>query len=206
MNVQKGSLLAAAMGAVQQRRYEIDEERGLFLSREKLFVGGVFRGTYITPEGEVGMSAVAPNRFVNQGLNKLLNLLGGHVTAAPLYLAPFTGDVSPAAGWTAANFNTNATEFTAYTPTTRPPWTTVASAAQQLTNAAALAAATIEFNAGGPYTIRGMGLLEASAKGATTGALIVASRFADDLTGMMGGGKLALEYILNALDESDVTP
>jgi hypothetical protein len=204
MNMSKGSLLAAVADGIQHHRYEMDQERGLFLTREKFFVGGAFRGTYFTPQGEQAMSAIAPNRFVNEGLNKLLNLLGGHVTAAALYLAPFMGDVTPAAGWTGANFTANASEFTAYSPTTRPPWTTVASTAQQLTNAAALAAATITFNTGGPYTVRGMGLLEASAKSATTGALIVASRFDDDLTGMMGGGKLALEYILNALDESDV--
>src|SRR3546814_8018288 len=119
-------------------------------------------------------------------MGKVVNLLGGHASGSALYIAPYTGDVVPQAGWTGTNFATNATEFTGYEGANRVPWTTVAATSTaQLINTATLAAATITLSTGGPYTIRGAGLIEGQAKSAATGSLIVASRFDADLTGLV---------------------
>lgn len=198
-----GRFAAEAARAVRNNRFEKTEDGRIHVPAAGLFIGGVFRAQYAAPGEDFGPPHLGGNRVVNQGLDKILNLLAGHTQSSALYVAPFAGDVAPAPNWTGANWKDLATEFTAYSPGTRPPWTTVASNARALTNAAALAAATITFNTGGPYTIRGAVLCEASAKGATTGALIAATRFDADLAGMVGGGKLALQYDLQAMDESD---
>ncbi|HRO59332.1 MAG TPA: hypothetical protein PK177_09240 [Burkholderiaceae bacterium] len=111
--------------------------------------------------------------------------------------------MTPAANWTAANFTANATEFTAYTSAARLPWTTAASTAQAIGNSAAVAASTMEFNGTGPHSVYGIGLLSASAKSATTGVLVAGTRFANPRTNMSPGDRLALEYVLAALDEAD---
>ena len=204
MNLRK-SMITDALRAVANKSAEVTEA-GLFIPGGNFFLGGMFSARYAEPgSDEFGPLTIGANRVVDQGINLLLNLLANHASPpAGLYLAPFSGDVAPAAGWTANTFATDATEFTAYTAANRLPWTTVAATAKQLTNAAALAAATLTFNSGGPYTIRGCGLLSANGKGSTSGALVAASRFAADLTGMQGGGRLALEYALGGTDEGDV--
>ena len=197
------SFLRDAAKAIRNNKHEVAGDGSILIPAAGAYIGGFFRTRYAPPGGEFGALHVASNRVVGQGLNKILNLLGGHVASAPIFLAPFTGNVVPADGWTGATYPVDATEFTAYTSATRLPWTTVPTTTKQLTNAAALAAATLTFAAGGPYSIRGCALVEGSVKGGTAGPLIVASRFDADLTGMTAGGKLALEYAIGALDESD---
>lgn len=193
-----------AFRAVRNHKHELAEDGSAYIPSARAFIGGVFGGRYAPPGAEFGPQFLSgANRVVGEGLTKLVNLLGGHTTSASLYLAPFSGNVAPAAGWTGATWAALATEFTAYTPATRVPWTTVAATAGALTNTAALAAATITFSAGGPYTIRGCSLAESATKSATTGALIASSRFDADLTGMVAGGRLALQYDLAAIDEGD---
>lgn len=203
MKLNLGRVLVGAQRALS--RGGLDFHNGMIhVQREGAFLGGSFRARYAPPDGDFGPPVITPNRLPRQGLIKLVNLLGGHVSSAPLFIAPYVDDVEPQDSWTGANFDSNANEFTAYSPATRLPWTTVAATTTPtLSNAAALAAATLTFNAGGPYTIRGAALLEASAKEATTGQLIAASPFEAALTGMMGGGRLSLEYTIVALDESD---
>lgn len=170
----------------------------------RVFVGGVFRHAHCPAGGVFGPWIVEPNRIVNEGLNYLLNAgLGGVTPTTAFSLAPFSGNVTPASSWTGANFVVQATEFTAYTATTRLPWKTVLSSAQSIGNTAAIAEATLTFNEGGPYNLYGVGLLEASAKSATTGRLIAATRFASPRTNMSGGDKLAIEYVMTAKDEAD---
>lgn len=203
----RSAFLSDAARAVRNHKHEVTDD-GRIEIPGGFFIGGMFTARYEAPGGLVGQTVrgtrcIYPNRVVSQGLTKLLNLLAGHASSAALYLAPFSGNVSPAAGWTGATWAGLATEFTNYTPSTRPPWTTVEAVTPEISNAAALAAATITFSAGGPYTIRGCALAESATKGATTGALIAASRFDADLAGMVAGGKLALQYDLVAIDEGD---
>ena len=198
------SFIRDAMRALRTNRHEIADDGAIYVPGARAFIGGAFAHRYAAPGEGFGPKVIErPNRVVGEGLNLLLNLLGGHASAGSLYLAAFTGNVTPASTWTGANWVSNATEFTAYTASTRLPWTTEAATAQQLTNAAELADATMTLSTGGPYTIRGAALASASAKSATTGLLIAAARFGADLSGLAAGGKLALEYSLSALDESD---
>jgi len=198
------SIFTDAARALRNFKAELTGDGRIYVPDAHAFVGGFFRHRYAPPGMPFGPACIEPNRVVTEGLVKIVNLLGGHVTAVPLYIAPFSGNVTPQASWTGANFTANATEFTAYNEATRLPWTTVAATSSaSLINTAALAAATLTLSSGGPYTVRGAGLLEASAKSATTLKLIVASRFAADLTGLVAGGKLALEYGISAVDEAD---
>lgn len=198
------ALARDALRAVANRRAEITES-GLFIPGANMVAFGHFSAQYAPPGEDFGPRTVGANRVVKEGLIQALNLIANHVSPGAYYLAPFSGDVAVSADWKGSTFAGAATEFTAYSNATRVPWTTVAAtSAAQVSNAAALAAATITLNAGGPYTIRGIGLLSNSGKGSTTGLLFSASRFADDLTGMTGGGKLALQYDLSAVDEGDI--
>ena len=174
---------------------------GLYFPKAKVAVGGVLRHSHISAQGDVLDVAVDPNLLTDEGLNYILNAaLGGQSQVGAFYLAPFSGNVTPAAGWTGANFAANATEFTAYTNSTRLPWTTVASTAKAIGNSAAIAAATATFSAGGPYNLYGIGLTQASAKSATTGVLVAAVRFGTPRLNMAAGDKLAFEYVLAAAD------
>lgn len=199
------SFLRDAMRAVRHNRHEIAEDGAAYIPGARAFIGGAFAHKYAADGVRFGPKTIEkPNRVVGQGLILLLNLLGGHASATSLYLAPFSGNVVPASNWTGATWASLAAEFTAYDESTRLPWTTVeASGTALLTNAAALSEAVLTFATGGPYTIRGAALVGASTKSATTGPLVAASRFGADLSGMTAGGKLALEYGLSALDESD---
>lgn len=199
------ALVADALRAVRNHRYERADDGRLFVPGANAFIGGFTKARYAPPDSDdFGPWSIGPNKVVDEGINFLLNLLGGHIDSVALYLAPFSGNVTPNADWTGANFAANATEFTAYTAANRVPWTTVSTTTKQLTNAAALAAATITLAAGGPYTLRGVGLLGSPAKNGTTGPLIVAARFPDsDLIGLAAGGKVALQYDVNAIDEGD---
>lgn len=201
------SIFRDAARATRNNKHEVVGDGRILIPSGGFFIGGFFRTRYAPPGQPFGSAMVTqidPNRFVTQGLVKLVNLLGGHASSAPLYIAPFGGNVTPQADWTGANFAANATEFIGYDGANRMPWTTVAAtSAAQLTNTAALAAATITLATGGPYTIRGAALIEGQAKSAGTGALIVASRFDADMTGLVAGGKVGLEYGISAVDESD---
>lgn len=203
MNRVNKSLARDILRAVHNHRAEFTPA-GIYIPGANMITFGHFTAFPVGEDGELGPPTVGANKVVDEGLIQTLNLIANHAAGAAHYLAPFTGDVAVAAGWKGSTFPAVATEFTAYTAATRVPWTTVAATTPQVTNAAALADATITFNAGGPYAIRGVGLLTTSGKGSTTGRLFAASRFADDLTGMRGGSKLALQYDLSAVDEGDV--
>lgn len=155
--------------ALEKNRYEL-AEGGLLLPHERLTVGGRFdlhvNGVKV---------AETPNIVTNEGLDTLLDVMfhgGSQITT--WYVAPFSGNVTPLATWTAANVTANATEFTNYTESTRQEWTEAAVSGQSVTNTASRAAFTIGVGGG---TIYGAFLISASAKSATTGKLFAATRF-----------------------------
>jgi hypothetical protein len=207
MNTPLRSIFRDAARAIRNNKHEVVGDGRIHVPSGGFFIGGFFRTRYAPPGEDFGPAQIThinPNRFVTQGLIKLVNLLGGHASSAALYIAPFSGNVTPQADWTGANFTANATEFTSYSGANRVPWTTVAATSSaELINTAAVAAATITLSAGGPYTIRGAGLIEGQAKSAITGSLYVASRFDADMTGLAAGGKIGFEYGVSAVDESD---
>lgn len=180
---------------VRNHAYEVSES-GVLFTRSRLFIGGsmMARGS----NGED--SSIGPNTFTAEGLNYLLNAsLGGGAPITQFFLAPFSGNVTPNAGWTAATFPTTATEFTAYTNATRPQWVEANADNQVIGNTASQAVFT--FNAGGPHNLYGMALLSASAKGATSGILVAAMRFGAPRLNQIAGDRLAIEYTLSAVDD-----
>lgn len=199
------ALARDALRAIANRKAEFTES-GLYIPGTSLVAFGHFSAQYAAPGEDFGPTTIGANRVVKEGLIHALNLIANHIAPVAHYLAPFVGDVAVSADWKGSTFAAAATEFTAYTSATRVPWNTVAATSTaQVSNAAALAAATITLNPGGPYTIRGLALVQGSGKASTTGGpMFSASRFADDLTGMTGGGKLALQYDLGAVDEGDI--
>lgn len=121
---------------------------------------------------------IEPNLVVTEGLNYILAAaLGNAAQKTTFYIAPFTGNVTPVAGWTGANFTANSTEFVNYDEATRVLWADDAAAAGSIGNATVEASFTMSAGGG---TIRGAALVEASAKSATTGILVAAARFASD--------------------------
>jgi hypothetical protein len=95
------------------------------------------------------------------------------------FLAPYSGNVDPAANWTGANFTSLATEITSATEgfsnATRPAWTPGAITAGVLGNLAAKAVFNIVCTTN--VNIAGAGLLSSNVRGGVTGVLSSATRF-----------------------------
>ncbi|MDN5939335.1 MAG: hypothetical protein L0H83_11830 [Salinisphaera sp.] len=159
----------------------------------KAFVGGVF-----TSWLNDGPKRVAPNIVVNQALDSVLDsFFVGTTPPTAFYLAPFSGNVTPAATLTAATFASTLTEFTDYSESTRQVWTPGAVASQAVDNSASVATFTVSV-AGG--TVWGFGMLTASAKSATTGLCVAATKDAESRTGLAIGDTLNVNYGFAASD------
>jgi len=140
----------------------------------------IARGVYIHDVNGAD-ERMDPNLLTDEGLTYLLDCgLGNGAKITAWYLALFGGAVNPAAGWTAANFAQNASEITSategYTELTRPVFTAGTAASNAIDNVASKAPFTIK--TAGQLTVTGAGLLSNNVKGATTGKLASATRFA----------------------------
>ena len=156
--------------ALRNFRYD-RTENGVWFPAQKAGFGGIF-------ETSVDGSAWVPNKntvtlqFLDQMLGDWFNS-GSPPTG--FYIAPFTNNTAPSSALTAATFAGTQGEYTGYTQATRVEWVSNgASAAQTVSNSNAPAEFTIGSAA---TTIRGAGLLTASAKGAGTGVLVAAALF-----------------------------
>jgi len=120
-----------------------------------------------------------PNLLPSEGLTYLLSLLGAGTKLTPWYIAPYAGAISPGANWTAATFPATASEITSgtegYTNATRPTWTAGTAAADTINNNSSPVTFTIITAT--TLLMNGVGMVSESAKGATTGKLLSATRF-----------------------------
>ena len=164
-------------------------------------VNGAFKHTLY--QGESVDPAIDPNLVVNEGLDYLLNV--AFASAAPTtawYVAIFSGNVNPAAGWTGANWVAAATEQTNYASATRPAWTLPGvTSTQTIGNSAS--EAMFEFNddpGDVGYNAYGAALVSASAKSSTSGRLFAATRFANPRLGLEDPDKLGVQYVVTAQD------
>jgi hypothetical protein len=163
---------AALRRAIQQFKFEQMDDGGILMPKLGLQVGGYFRAWTDADPADV---IVAKNRIVNEALDLTLDLLLGNGTViSTLYVALFSGNVTPAATWTGATWPALATEFTNYTEATRVEYEPAGASSQSIDNTATPAQFTADTGGG---TVYGAALTEASAKGATTGKLIAAARF-----------------------------
>lgn len=115
------------------------------------------------------------NLIPAEGLDHVMaTVFKGGAQVPTWYLAIFEGNYTPTAGLTAAAFPATATECTAYTSGTRLEFVEGAVAAGSLDNSASKA----EYTMNADKTVYGGVITSAAAKGATTGVLISAVRFA----------------------------
>lgn len=179
---QLGSELARA---VRNRRYE-QTENGVLFPEAKLIAAGVF-----TAWVNDGPKDVSPNVVTNEGINSALGILF-HAGAAPAawYIVPFSGTGVPASTITAANFNGQLTEFTAYSESTRPQWVTAAASGTSIT-ASAPAQFTISADSSNVY---GAALTTISTKSATAGVMYAAAQFTAPKLAMGTGDVLYVTY------------
>jgi len=148
-------------------------------------------GYYVDPNGKlikdrhnyVGQLTFVPtwkevinNLVVNEGLDDVLDVyFKGGTASGTWYIAIFSSDSTPAAGWTYAT--PVCTEFTNYDETTREEWVEGSISSQSLDNSASPAEFTCT---SGTNTIYGVMFNNTSTKGdvaSGTGVLYSAARF-----------------------------
>jgi hypothetical protein len=168
----------------------------------RLEPAGFLRATLIggpTFENEGPWSTGNHNMVVTEGLiYDLAVAMANGTKIAQWYVAPFKGSGAPQLTWTAANFNSNAQEFTNYTEATRPALVFPAEGA--------ITTATIEndntaittIGSGGDLTLYGGGIRSTSAKLNATGKLWGAVQFSAPRANLVTGDALAWVYGLTA--------
>jgi hypothetical protein len=153
----------------------VQEGDGVLAPKAGIFVQGVYRDFI---DGE--LVGETPNLITAEGMNYLLNAgCRGATQKTQWYMALFSGTTAPAESLTAADFASTQSEITSategYTEAARPEWITVDSDNKELTNAASVASFTVATAT--TLTVRGVGILSTSAKGATTGTLLSAAAY-----------------------------
>lgn len=158
----------------QNENFDVTES-GLYFPKQGVLV----KGEYFDRIND-GEWQKTENLVTNQGMALILNIaLGAASKKSNFYLALFTGSATPAAGWNASNFNSNATELTSnsegYTSVTRPEWVPSAATTNQIDNLNSVAELTMA--TASSLTVRGAALLTNATKGGTTGELISATKY-----------------------------
>lgn len=160
--------------ALANHKYEQTDE-GVFFPAAKVLA----RGLYIH---DVNGQDVRedPNLLTDEGLTHMLAVvLGGSAKISQWYLALYSGAISPAAGWTAANFAATANEIVSgtegYSETTRRLFQPGAATANTIDNTANKGSFTIV--TASSLTVQGAALLSDNTKGSTSGTLVSATRF-----------------------------
>lgn len=180
----------AIANAMRNRKYERTPS-GLFFPK----IGG---GLGIQGHFDVWVNgkdhSVEPNLIVNTGLNHLLSAaLAGGSAISSWYIAPFSGNVTPAAGTTAATFTSVTTETTQYDEAARVAWAYDAVASQAISNNTTRATFTINAT----VNVYGAGILSASAKSATSGTLLAYAKFSA-VRAMVDDDVLTIKYTISA--------
>ena len=158
-----------------------------------LRVGGRFHIEHIR-NGEVIEREDVTNLVVNEGLDHVLNtVFHAGTQVAAWYLGLFEANYTPVATVTAATIAAASTECTSYTEPSRQEYKEGAASAQSITNSADKA--TFTMNA--TKTIYGAFLVSNATKGATSGVLFSAARFASPKQ-VTTDDQLLLTYTFNA--------
>ena len=159
--------------AVRNNAYEVGDE-GILLPRQHINLGGVFTHEVIRDGKSLGVQS-DHNIVVDEGLDHFLDVaLAGATQITSWYIGIFEGNYTPVNTDTAANITANSTESTAYDEATREIWVDDAISSHTIDNQTTRA----DFTINATKTIYGAFFVSASAKSATTGTLVAASRFA----------------------------
>lgn len=155
-------------------------ESGLLVPADDLVAWGCYTHRVRRRDGSVTPWVTDKNLIPTEGLTYLAGLLGATAKISTWYMALYSGAYTPAAGLTASNFASTASEITSasegYTEANRVTWSPDAASAGAINNNSTPASFTIE--TASTLTVNGAALLSAQAKGATTGTLLSATRFA----------------------------
>lgn len=189
--------------ALRKHKYDVmGDGRILIGAGMNVVIGGAFKHRLYRADGSID-TAIDPNMLVGQGINAILNAFFFQ-QAAPggFYVSMYQANATPADSWTAANYNANADEFTAYTQANRPSWDIGSTPTTTKTVGNTGSEALFTFATGGPYNIYGVALHTTAGKEDNTGLLVAASRFATPRLNQVAGDKLGVEYVLTGQDAS----
>lgn len=155
---------------------------------------GTFHWEVIGKDGKTKRKGTFPNGIVNDGLNKLLNVMfvsATQITGWYVGLISNTSYSALAAGDTMGS-HSGWTESVAYSGSTRPQWTAGTSSAKSTTNSS-----TVDFaiNADGTV-IKGIFITSDNTKSGTTGTLWSTGLFGGDQT-LANGDTLKITYTVN---------
>lgn len=155
--------------------YEMSEH-GILFPKAKALAHGVYIHTV-----NGGDLREDPNLLVNEGLTYMLDVALNNATKlATWYVALYAAAYTPLAALTAASFAATASEITSntegYTQANRVTWVPAAPTTPLITNLASKASFTIA--TASSLAVNGAGLLSDATKGAVTGKLMSASKFA----------------------------
>lgn len=145
---------------------------------ESLNPGFLYRIEHVRA-GEVIDAEVKHNLMPMEGANHTINgLLHGGTQVATWYIGLYSGNYTPQLGDTAATFPGSATELTTYAESARVAFVESAASGGVSDNSANKA----EFTSNANATVYGGFIVSASAKGATSGVLLSAVKFASPKT------------------------
>lgn len=161
---------------LSNKHYEVADDGDVLFAR----AGALASGGYIHDVNGLD-ERFDKNILPDQGLVYLLSVGLNNGTKLPTwYLSIFSANYTPTATLTAASYPATASEITSntegYTETTRRTWTPTAPTTPLIDNLASKAAFTIA--TASSLTIYGAALTSDSTKGAITGTLISAAKFA----------------------------
>ena len=163
--------------ALSRNQFErTGDERGLYFPKAKAFISGAYIHDVNGADEKVD-----PNLLPDEGLIYLLacGLYNG-TKLATWYLSLYAANYTPLPALTAASYPATASEITSgtegYSEATRPIWTPTTPAANAIDNLANKAAFTTV--TASSLTVNGAALLSEATKGAVTGKLASATKFA----------------------------
>lgn len=149
---------------------------GILLFNDSLKLAGWYE------EGVNGRDfRVHKNLIPDAGILHVLGVVwGATAKISAWYIAPFSGATAPAAGWTAANFASNASEITSttegYSESVRQQAVMGSAASGAIDNYSSKASFSIVCTT--TLSITGAGLLSSNVRGGTSGTLSSAIQFA----------------------------
>lgn len=153
------------------------------MNSDRMAAGFVYTATLRDVDGTVLSRAVAKNLFPEQGRNKVLDsAIGGQAQVATWYIGIFKGNYAPTDADVMASFPAAAVEVTAYAEAARGTLVPNAAAAGVLDTVGREVVFTLTADA----TIYGGFIASSQGKGATTGVLLSAARFATPQVGKAG--------------------
>ena len=175
------------------------EQEIAHIKSQTLEAGQALHGVYWEKINGV-LVGVTPNIVTNEGLNKTLKVMfGADSKISAWYIALWNNAIDPASTWTAANFTATAGEITStsegYSGANRILWNPVVPSANVIDNVGQEASFTIVCTT--TITVWGAALISAQARGATTGILASAARYATIRT-LSNGDTYEVGYRLTA--------